>query len=401
MNDARAPGLRRTNDETRDLAVGGLLALAIAMGIGRFVYTPLLPAMTSAEGLSASEAGLIASSNYVGYLLGASLAATSWMGGSRRAWLLGALGASVATTAAMAFADGYAAFLLVRLGGGVASAWVMVFASAIVLERVAAAGRASLGAVHFAGVGSGIVLASVLVTFSFGTGGDWRAAWLWNGAVAAALALLVARLVVDREPPPVAPSATASSPAARGAFRALLLGYGLFGFGYVVTATFIVQLVRSAGLSLGAETLVWALVGAAAAPSIALWNRVARRVGNGTAIAIACTVEAIGVVASVSGGGLAALALAAVLLGGTFVGVTYLGLVEARRRSSGDPRRAVAAMTAAFGAGQIVGPGLAGALRDRTGSFLWPTLLAALALLAAAALMGTTRTPRAGGAAAR
>ena len=381
----------RTNDETRDVAIGGLLALAIAMGIGRFVYTPLLPAMASAEGLGASEAGLIASSNYVGYLLGALLALTSAMGGPRRRWLLVALAASVVTTAAMAFAEGFVAFLGVRLLGGIASAWVMVFASAIVLERAAEAGRGALGAVHFAGVGTGIALASLLVTLVFGAGGGWRAAWLCNGVVGAALAVLVARLLVDREPPSSPGAAPGPGPNRGAAFGGLLVGYALFGFGYVVTATFIVQLVRSAGLSLQAETLVWALVGVTAAPSVALWNRVARRVGPGTAMAAACALEAVGVVASVSGGGLGALALAAVLLGGTFVGVTYLGLAEARLRWSGEPRRAVAAMTAAFGAGQIVGPGLAGTLRDRTGTFLWPTLLAALALLLAAALIHATR----------
>ena len=76
------------------------MALAVAIGIGRFVYTPILPPMIAALGLSKSAAGLIASANFLGYLLGALLAAMPSLPGSRRAWLLGALPASALTTAA-------------------------------------------------------------------------------------------------------------------------------------------------------------------------------------------------------------------------------------------------------------------------------------------------------------
>jgi predicted MFS family arabinose efflux permease len=90
------------SSEAITTAIGGLIAIAAAIGIGRFVYTPILPPMVEALGLSKSEAGLIASTNFLGYLLGALAAALPTLPGPRRSWLFGALAISALTTAAMA-----------------------------------------------------------------------------------------------------------------------------------------------------------------------------------------------------------------------------------------------------------------------------------------------------------
>jgi hypothetical protein len=102
-------------------ALGGLVAIAAAIGIGRFVYTPILPPMIESLGLTKSQAGLIASANFLGYLVSAVLAAMPRLAGSRRLWLLGSLPASAATTAAMGLTRTLAAFLVLRSLGGAAS----------------------------------------------------------------------------------------------------------------------------------------------------------------------------------------------------------------------------------------------------------------------------------------
>lgn len=110
-------------------AIGGMTALAASLGIGRFVYTPILPAMTAALGLGNAEAGLIASANFVGYLVGALVAASPRLGGSRRAWLLGSLLVSALTTAGMGLADTLPAFLIIGPGvAGITSEWSGGFA---------------------------------------------------------------------------------------------------------------------------------------------------------------------------------------------------------------------------------------------------------------------------------
>lgn len=372
------------------LAIGGLVALAAAMGIGRFVYTPILPVMTEALGMTQATAGFIASANFLGYLAGAFLAATRLLRGSRRAWFLGGLAASGVTTGAMAFVDAEWAFLVLRFVGGVASAFVLVFSSALIIDRLHAAGRSGLTALYFAGVGIGIALSALLVAGLAALGFGWRAHWLASGVVSVVALAVVVVLVPDRAEAKAGP-ATESARPKRG-LAALVTAYGLFGFGYVITATFLVAIVRGSDAIRPLEPLVWLVVGLAAIPSVAFWTGVARRIDIARAFALACLLEAAGVTASVLWIATPGVLLAAALLGGTFVGITALGLVGARQLSRGDARHTLAMMTTAFGLGQTVGPAFAGILSDATGSFVAPSLVAAGALLVSALLVGTGRT---------
>lgn len=361
------------------LALGGAVAMGCAMGIGRFVYTPVLPFMAEAIPLSASQAGLIASANFLGYLIGA-MATALRLPGAPRTWLLGALLASAVTTGAVGLWSSVAVIAGLRFLGGIASAFALVFASSAVLEGLARAGRPALAWVHFAGVGIFIALSSQVILLPIG----WPGMWIVSGLVSLSGIAAVAALVPGQ--PVAAPAARKVGPAAgsAGLFR-LALSYGLFGFGYVITATFLVAIVRSEPNLRAFESIAWLAVGLAAAPSVLVWVTVGRRIGLARAYALSCAVEAVGVLLSLWTA-TAGILLAAILLGGTFVGVTALGLQAARSRAVGDPRRALGVMTTAFSAGQIVGPSFAGFLKDHTGSFTLPTVIAAAALAIAAGL---------------
>ena len=374
----------------RALAIGGLLAMASSVGIGRFVYTPILPPMSAALGLSKSAAGFIASANFLGYLLGALLAAAPFLPGSRRSGLMVALAASALTTGAMGLASTVPTFVVLRFVGGVASAFGLVFASALVLDRLAAARRSELSAVHFAGVGAGIAASAAIVAALLAAGSGWRALWLASGGASLLALALVAVLVPDTVEPPRPSAATGER---RAKLAALVSAYGLFGFGYVITATFLVTIVRGAPEVQALEPVVWIVVGVTAVPSVAVWTWVARRIGEARAFACACILEAVGVVASVVWIAPAGIVIAASLLGGTFMGLTALGLIQGRQQSRGDPRRALAIMTAAFGAGQIVGPAFAGVVYDVTGNFVVPSVAAGAALVVAALLVIGRRPP--------
>ena len=367
-------------------ALGGLIAMAVGIGIGRFVYTPILPAMMAGLGLSKAAAGLIASANFAGYLVGALGTARLSLPGSRRVRLLAALIVSALSTIAMGLTTALPAFLLLRFIGGVASALALILASALVLDRLAEAGRSSLAALHFAGVGGGIVISAVLVAVLQAVGANWQALWQASGATSllAVLAVMVL-LPAGLEPPPAVRPALRHRADPR--LRRLALAYGLFGFGYVITATFLVAIVRTTPTIRVLEPVIWVVVGAAAAPSVMLWGQLGRRLGIPTAFAIAAMAEALGVLASVVWPSVVGIFLAAVLVGGTFMGLTSLGLMRARELARADAGQAMAAVTGAFGVGQIVGPLLAGLLSDALGGFTAPSLLAAGALVVAAWLV--------------
>jgi len=375
------------------LAIGGMLALAAGMGIGRFVYTPILPPMADGLGLTSTTAGLIASANFFGYLAGALLASLPALS-RKRLWLLVALVVNAVAMQGMGHASSVWMFLGLRCIGGVASAFILVFSWALVLDGLAAARRDELSAVHAAGVGVGIMLSAALVAVLSAMGFGWRELWFGSAALALVAALGVA-VLVSSDASTQSAAGSGGSPRIAGSLTQLIWAYGLFGFGYVITATFLVAIVHGSPDIAKLEPIIWILFGFAAAPSVALWTWLGSRMGVLSAFAVACLAEAVGVAASVLWVATPGLILSAFLLGGTFTGIASLGLIAARAMSAGDPRRALAAVTAAFGAGQIIGPVFAGWIRDMTGSFAVPSLCAAGALVLAA-FLSQRQTVRAG-----
>jgi predicted MFS family arabinose efflux permease len=217
--------------------------------------------------------------------------------------------------------------------------------------------------------------------------------WLASGLLTLAAVPAVALLVPEAVPRPAGAVHTASGPPDRSSLARLSLAYGLFGFGYVITITFIVVIVRGSADAVRYEPLFWLVIGLAASPSVATWGAVARRIGVTKAYALASLLLALGVMASVASASTAALLLSAALVGATFMGVTSLGIIGARAFAGGEPGRWIAAATAAFGIGQIAGPIAAGYGYDATGSFVLPSAMAAAALGVGAVLAYGLRAP--------
>lgn len=368
------------------IAVAGLAALAVSQGIGRFAMTPILPMMQE-EGLSLSAGGWLAAANYFGYLAGA--LSTVWLRLDSSVAVRAALLAIGFSTLAMGLIDGFAAWLALRAVAGVASAWVLVLVSAWTLERLAEARRPQLAGVLYAGVGTGVTIAGIvcLVVTQLGSAAD--ANWIALGALALATAGGTwATFSIKQESP--RPVDEGDHPRFGGWL--LILCYGAYGFGYIVPATFLPAMARQIVAEPLAFGLAWPVLGIAAAASTLIASRLGatdpRRVW-----VICMVLLALGVAAPLFVPGLAGILFSAILVGGTFVTITLAGMQEARRIYGGAARPVMAAMTAAFALGQLIGPVLV-ALAEEVPHGFTMVLAAATAGLLISALVLTMRRDR-------
>lgn len=366
----------------------GFCALIIAMGVGRFVYTSLLPGMMAVHGFGEAVAGAMAGWNYVGYLVGA-LAMRGVPTGGRYRFFVFWMILSLATTMAMGLIKGEVPWHIVRFISGVASAGIFVLCSAMVLDALAAAGRSALAGLLYSGVGSGIVFGGLLAPFlelRFGVDG----AWLGIGIICLPLAFFsLIYLHPGSSVQPTPKNSGLNTPPgerqgkAKRALVSLILAYFLEGLGYIISATFLVAMI---GVSTGSMSLAnasWVITGGAAALSAPLWPLIARRTGYLNSLLAAFVLQGVGVLLPVvSSSGTAALS-SGLLFGGTFMGITVLSLQYGVSLSSRSSAHTVGTMTVVYGVGQIIGPFVAGMLASEGGGFAFSFALSAACLFLA------------------
>jgi MFS family permease len=317
------------------VALAGLVALAVAMGIGRFAFTPILPMMQVDVGLSVAAGGWLASANYLGYLLGALSAAVIPLR-SPTAIRVG-LGVIGTVTWAMAVTHEPGAWVALRGIAGIASAWVLVFGSAWCLDRLASLGRPGLSGAVFAGVGVGIAVAGgvclVLMRHGAGSAQPWASLGIL-ALVATTLVWSVFGAAGETVTAPGRPPRAAGSGPILDRLR-LVLGYGAFGFGYIIPATFVPVMARQLVRDPSIFGWAWPLFGAAAAASTFAAAGLARFLGNRGLWSLGQVVMAVGVVLPVVWPSIAGILGAALLVGGTFMVITMTGMQEARRVAGG------------------------------------------------------------------
>ncbi|MDT3669777.1 MAG: YbfB/YjiJ family MFS transporter [Aromatoleum sp.] len=370
------------------VVVAAMLSLAVAMGVGRFAFTPLFPLMVR-DGLLGNESGAwLAAANYLGYLAGALLAARVRL----RAASLLALGlvGTVLVTGAIGWTSSLPAWALWRFVAGVLSAWSLVATSAWALGWLATHGRPQLAGVVFAGVGLGIAFAGVYCALAARP--DVSAQHMWIELAALAAVAIVLPLVVSRRHS--APAAPVQSGATgntnrppRAGTGGIIFAYTLFGFGYILPATYLPAQARQLIDDPQVFGWAWPVFGAAAAVStlIAAWGL--RRFDRRNVWAASHLVMAVGVLLPAVWPSLVSILVAALCVGGTFMVITMVAMQEARARAEHDATAVLARMTAGFAFGQLMGPVVSAALARVTPDFSTALNLALLA--AACGLVGS------------
>jgi predicted MFS family arabinose efflux permease len=374
----------------RAAAVACMIGLAVALGVGRFAFTPLLPLMLADGSVGLRAGGWLASANYAGYFAGALSCAALRIAPARM--IRFGLVATVLLTAAMGVGHLLPAWLAARFVAGVISAWTFVFVSQWGLRRLAELRASAWGGVIYAGPGVGIVLTGLIGSALAGH----RAAlgWLGFAALSAVLAAAIWRTFGVEKPagPPAGTLHSHSAPAhatprSRTADAAWLVAlYTLPGFGYIVTATFLPVIARAA-LPAGSPwpDLFWPMFGAALIPGALAGARLPAHWDNRMLLAAGCALQAVGIVAGIVWPTAAGFALGSVLIGLPFTAITLFAMREARRLHGERAAGLMGYATASYGVGQIVGPLVAAPLAAQYGSFTPALWLAAAALVVGAA----------------
>ncbi len=362
------------------IAIAGAVSLAVAMGIGRFAFTPLLPMMLADGVIDLAAAGWLASANYLGYLAGALLCTFQpWIWARVRGLppvdgprvVRGGLVATGVLTLAMAL-PWPPLWPLLRFAAGVTSALVFVYTSGWCLMALARRGDAALGGAMYTGPGAGIVLSGLLASVMVAW--QWRAAagWVVFGVLAFGLAALVWRTI--RSDPVGAASGAAPAAADAGLAHGraevgwLAAAYGLAGFGYIITATFLPVIARAALPGSHWLDLFWPIFGIGVVAGALLATRVHIAGDLRRALAACYGVQALGIACSIVWPTLAGFALGSLLLGLPFTAITFFAMQEVRRLRPASAASTMGLLTALYGLGQIVGPPLASTLLHRSAS---------------------------------
>ena len=354
------------------------LGAAVSLGLARFAYALLLPPMRADLGWSYLTAGTMNTVNALGYLVGALLVPRLLKQVSPRGLLLAGSAATTVLLAGHALVLGEAGLLLLRLLAGVASAFSFVCGGLL----AACLGSAPAGAaskprpsaalvlgLYYGGTGLGIIISAAIVPplADLARPHAWQLAWAALAAVALLATVLMAAGTRDLPAPPPAAAAGGARFALRP-FAFALLGYLMFGLGYIGYMTFNITLLREQGMARDGVTLFYMVLGVGVVASSWLWAGLLQRHRGGVPMALLNALLALATALPVLSASAAAAYVSAALFGSVFLSV--VASTTALVRHNAEPAAwpaGIAAFTIVFAFGQIVGPTLVGWVSDGSG----------------------------------
>lgn len=377
--------------QTIHYLIGGVFALMIAMGIGRFSYTVILPYMQEASGFSRATAGYLATSNYLGYLIGALVVGLLPIEQKRVPFLQVGLIISMLTTAFMGFTETIIIWYVLRFISGVMSAFIFVVIASLVLDQLADNNKSHLSGLFYSGVGIGIAISAIIVS-------PIHAIFKWNGtwialALLCVLLFVFIVLFIKSIPHSKKQYGNQSIPVPKmppkSWLKWLIVAYSLEGLGYIVTGTFIVSIAQESTSFHGNAALVWFVAGLAAIPSCIICSKLAQRFGYVKILLISMVVQAVGIALPAIATNTITLYISAFIFGATFMGITTIVTTLARHIVPVNSHRILGYLTAGYALGQMVGPTVGGVLANATNSYQYSLVGAAtVVIIGALSLLG-------------
>jgi len=367
--------MERSSSRFKVLA-SGVFCLVLTMSIARFAYTPMIPVMFEQAGLSKVLAGWLATINYIGYMLGA---LTATLVGNLvvkdRIYRAGLL-LAIITTLMMGLSDNPWVWAVSRFVAGFSSAAGLLIGAGLMLNWLIRHQHRSEMGIHFAGIGLGIVLVALLLERFSGL--SWSDQWLLLAGVGAVFAVPAWRWLPAPDSKGVSQTAPRldDRPPSKLFLKLMLVVYFCGGFGFVISATYIVAIVESQPALKGQGEMAFLILGLSAAPACIIWDLISRKTGVLNALLLAYFIHAIGIVLPAINGTLLFALLSASLYGFTFVGIVSIVLTMAGRFYPTKPAKLMGMLTMSYGIPQIVAPTIAGYLAGSTGHYNASLLMA-------------------------
>lgn len=348
------------------IVLGAILFLVVAMGIGRFSLTPILPFLREAEGLSVEKGGWLASANYIGYFIGALWAGfivkNQKKGLHMNAWIC------VISILGMGIVNSFYIWLFLRLISGITGGLIFVLTSSMLLDYLARHSLTKWSGYVFSGIGIGIALSGILVPY-LQKYFSWQGDFIGLSILSAVFVLSNHFLWQKLEDPSIEKMKGHTKKFWTGFMPWITIAYGLEGLGYIITGTFLVDMIHEMPSLQRYASYSWVIVGIGAIPSAPIWSILMAKYKPILILASAYILQIIGIILPIISTTIIGVMSSALLFGITFVGIVVLTTSYCRELYPTKSSSVVSTLTTYYAIGQIIGPLIAGKLATYFGGY--------------------------------
>lgn len=336
------------------ILLAGILSIVISLGIARFAFTSLLPSMLD-DFLGLTSAGILASLNFAGYLLGAIFTIFLKEINSKVKYFRLGLVLSVLTTFILATTTNEYVWLVARVIAGFGSALLFLIASSLVMLKLNLKEKTKAMGIHFSGIGFAIVISELISQYILKTE-TWQEVWLTLSILAFVLSFYVVYILSFEKVDVSLPKQKVSKSIFSSYVVLLIVAYFTEGIGFVVQGTFLPDIINSLEGLEGYGNLAWLIVGFAGIPSSIIWMRLADKYNYLDIIMLAMGLQIFGMLIPTFSGNIYLNLLSGVFYGGTFIGLVALFMNLAGKLAKNNPVILMGSMTTAYGIGQVSAP---------------------------------------------